>query len=107
MKQRLVSFGRLGIEPPACQVHLAKKEALEKLHPKAKEADPNTLKTGPIPEVAPVIFDSITGKSIKEAAMHMRGAAGVSGGDADHWRHMATRYDDTSALLCATSQPKL
>ena len=59
---------------------------LRELHPDAKQADEEILKTGEIPYFDPVIFSNIDEDSIAKAAMQTRGAAGPSGVDADSWR---------------------
>ena len=61
---------------------------LQKLHPEAKEAYPQTLAQGEAPYFDPVIFTKIDEGSISKAALRTRGSAGPSGLDADQWRRM-------------------
>ena len=43
-------------------------------------------------EVHSVLFDSLTGQSIRNAALRTRGSAGPSGVDANGWRRMCTGF---------------
>ena len=55
----------------------------------------------PIP-IHQVVFNEITGESIKKAALKTRGGAGPSGMDSDGWRHiLVSRYfGDAGDELC-------
>ena len=53
----------------------------------------------------PIIFEDITGDSIRKAALRTRGAAGPSGQDADSWRKLLCgkrAYGLASDTLCAS-----
>ena len=49
----------------------------------------------------PTIFDSITGESIRMAALHTHGAVGPSGLDAFSWRRLCTAFGQKSNDLCS------
>ena len=63
-------------------------KALANLHPAAKPANEQILKTGELPYFDPVIFTNINEQSIAKAANKTRGAAGPSGLDAEGWRRI-------------------
>ena len=48
----------------------------------------------------PLVFDAITGGSVKDAIMHTEGAAGVSQLDDRAWRKMACSFKESSTILC-------
>ena len=48
----------------------------------------------------PIIFERITGESIKQAAMRTNGAAGPSGVDAYGWRRLCSSFKGASVDLC-------
>jgi hypothetical protein len=50
--------------------------------------------------VHPVIFDSITGKTIRSTALRTTGVAGPSGIDARGWRRLCTSFKTASDDLC-------
>ena len=52
------------------------------------------------PTIHPVIFDSITAKTIRSAALRITGAAGPSGIDARGWRRLCTSFKSASDDLC-------
>lgn len=72
-------------------------EKLRALHPEAQPAEDAVLLSGSPPTVNPIIFEEITGDEILKASRNTFGAAGVSGGDADHWRRLLNSYGDASA----------
>ena len=51
-------------------------------------------------EVHPVLFDTLTGVTIRRAAMRTRGAAGPSGMNADSWRRICSSFKSHSDDLC-------
>ena len=73
---------------------------LKALHPDPEPVDPCTLYTDEVPTVHPIIFEELTGESIRKAALHTFGSAGVSGGDAQHWKRILISFKDTSSGLC-------
>ncbi len=75
------------------------KTTLEYLHPKPAPTEEAYLCQGTPPSVNPVVFESITGKSIKDASLRTKGACGVSGGDAQHHRKMLHSYGKASENL--------
>ena len=52
------------------------------------------------PTIHPVIFDSITAKTIHSAALRITGAAGPSGIDARGWRRLCTSFKSAADDLC-------
>jgi hypothetical protein len=70
---------------------------LNGMHQVAARAEDDTkIKGNPPPSIHPVIFEPITAEEIKEAAKLTRGAAGPSGGDAEHWRRMLFNFKSVS-----------
>lgn len=51
-------------------------------------------------EFHPVIFDSIDGHAIQQAALRTNSAAGPSGLDASAWKRMCTAFKQHSSSLC-------
>ena len=51
-------------------------------------------------DVHPVLFDSLTGSTIRRAALRTRGAAGPSGLNADGWRRLCSSFKSHSHDLC-------
>ena len=47
-----------------------------------------------------IIFEPLTGESIRKAALKTKGAAGISGGDADHWKRILLSFHGASSRLC-------
>ena len=75
----------------------------DKKHPQGRAVAPETLLTEPeVDEIYhdPIIFERITGESIKIAANKTQGAAGPSGLDAYAWRRFCSSYKSTSVDLC-------
>ena len=80
-------------------------EVVDKLrskHPEAAEWDVEEVMPGPPPVMHPAVFDSLTVDVVKKAFLQTRGAAGVSGADADHYRLVVTAYKGASANLLET-----
>ena len=77
-------------------------DALKAKHPPANPALSHTLIDYPdsIPTVPPVVFDQITGGSIRQAALRTKGAHGPSGMDAHSWRRLCTSFKAASDELC-------
>ena len=73
---------------------------LENLHPEAKPAETSALIQGTPPTVHAIIFDELDGERILDAARRTRGAAGMSGGDADLWKRKCDSFGDASTNLC-------
>ena len=48
----------------------------------------------------PIIYEQITGESIRQAAIHTQGAAGPSGIDAYSWRRFCSSFKNPSTDLC-------
>ena len=62
---------------------------LKSLHPIANETvDERILSKKQTIPVDPIVFESIDGTMIREAAIKTKGAAGPSGQDADQWRRI-------------------
>ena len=77
-------------------------DILRSKHPHAQSVSPAALPEGSTdpPEVHPVVFDQITGASIRCAALRTKGAAGPSGIDAHGWRRLCTSFKSASHDLC-------
>ena len=72
-------------------------------HPDAREVNIAALVTpsdDPPTTIHPVMFDRITGKRVKTAALRTQGAAGPSGIDAAGWRWLCTSFSKESTDLC-------
>ena len=48
----------------------------------------------------PIIYEQITGETIRQAAIHTQGAAGPSGVDAYAWRRLCSSFKNASSDLC-------
>ena len=48
----------------------------------------------------PVVFERLTGDTIRHATLHYQGAAGPSGLDANCWRRLCTMFHGASRQLC-------
>ena len=80
------------------------RDSLHEKHPNGKPAHQNAIRAHEdmdYTEVHPVIFDSIDALSIKQAALHVSGAAGPSGTDALAWKRFATSFGAASDDLCS------
>ena len=53
------------------------------------------------PEIHPILFDRLTGRAIRNAALRTQGSAGPSGVDAAGWRRLCTAFHKESNDLCA------
>ena len=86
------------------QGHLPVADVLKAKHPAAKSAHPSALieNSDAYPTVPPVVFDQITGSSIRQAALRMKGAHSPSGLDAHTWRRLCTSFKGTSDELCTS-----
>lgn len=73
-------------------------------HPEGTVAAQSTLVEGPIEKIPPVIFDEITGETVRKAVISVDGAAGPSGLDADAWTRLLTcrSFGAASRDLCNT-----
>jgi len=76
------------------------RKVLEDLHPRAEPAPSGSLIEGTPPPVELIIFEPLVGDTIRRAALRTKGAAGVSGGDAEHWRRVCLSQGDASRRLC-------
>ena len=64
-------------------------DTLKSLHPNANEDVDECILSQKQPDVIdPVLFESINGTMIRDAAIKTKGAAGPSGQDADQWRRI-------------------
>ena len=78
-------------------------DVLREKHPPAREAAPEALitTTDEPPLTHPVVFDGLTGSSIRSAALRTKGSAGPSHVDAAGWRRLCTSFHRESADLCS------
>ena len=80
------------------------RQVLGEKHPSARTVNPQAvLSPGEVNsvEVHPVLFDQITGDSIRASAMRTQGSAGPSGVDAAGWRRILVSFHRDSRDLCA------
>ena len=77
-------------------------DALRDKHPEARPMQAEALVTSSCspPDVHPVLFERLTGSSIRTAALRSQGAAGPSGVDAAGWQRICTAFRRDSADLC-------
>ena len=77
-------------------------DALKEKHPPPQTVDQQALSTNTdqTPECHPVIFDNITGATIRNAALRGSGSAGPSGMDAAAWRRICTAFKTASSDIC-------
>ena len=78
-------------------------EVLIEKHPQEKATAAETILTEPEADEIhhdPIVFERITGESIKIAANKTQGAAGPSGLDAYAWRRFCSSYKSASVDLC-------
>lgn len=80
------------------------RDVLRDKHPPKRMVSPEALITTHElpPEVHPVLFESLTGASIRSAALRTSGSAGPSGLDAAGWRRLCCSFHKDSADLCAS-----
>ena len=76
------------------------RNALKSKHPKAQPANPEVLLHGGIPTVNPILFECITGDTIRKSALATQGAAGPSMADSYIWRRMLVSFKAASVDLC-------
>ena len=75
-------------------------DVLKEKHPRGSSIDPEALlNSAPAPS-HPVVFEKLTGETIRHAALHCQGAAGPSGLDASCWRRLCTMFHGASKQLC-------
>jgi hypothetical protein len=75
------------------------KTKLESLHPEPAPTEDEFLCKGTPPLPKSVIFEAVTAQSIKKASLDTNGAAGISGGDAEHHRRMLHSFGTASVNL--------
>ena len=77
-------------------------DILNKKHPDPQPPHPHTLQSPDKqqPHPHPVLFDSIDGTSIRNAALKTFGSAGPSGLDAAGWRRLCASFHSASKELC-------
>ena len=70
-------------------------------HPKAEDASPEALFTGPLPpNIQPIFNSKLDGDLIKKCVLKTQGSAGVSQQEDSLWHSMVTDYNDSSSNLC-------
>jgi hypothetical protein len=72
------------------------KTKLESLHPEPAPTEDEFLCKGTPPLPKSVIFEAVTAQSIEKASLDTNGAAGISGGDAEHHRRMLHSFGTAS-----------
>ena len=75
------------------------KTKLESLHPEPAPTEDEFLCKGTPPLPKNVILEAVTAQSIKKASLDTNGAAGISGGDAEHHRRMFHSFGTASVNL--------
>ena len=77
-------------------------EVLKEKHPEGMDAIEDALlaTTARLQPPHPVLFDRLTGESIKYAALRTFGSSGPSGVDAAGWRRMCVSFHGASKSLC-------
>ena len=75
---------------------------LEEKHPKAREADQDIIIPPTASDPQPVIFESIDGVSVHNAAKKLQGSGGPTLMDSDGWKHIlcSKSYGNASVNLC-------
>ena len=76
------------------------REALKAKHPPAQRADPEVLLSGDPPTVHPILFEGLTGHTIRKVALGTQGAYGPSMADVYIWRRMLVSFKTASEDLC-------
>ena len=69
-------------------------------HPIGKPACPEALLSDVPETVNPIIYSNIDAECILDAALHIQGAAGLSGFDAYAWRRLGSSFKSASHDLC-------
>ena len=78
------------------------KEEMQRKHPHAEPAEPDSLLTGPLPPtVDPIFYEALDAGLIKKCALRTHGGAGVSQQEDCLWHKMVTSFKDTSNTLCS------
>ena len=74
---------------------------LSQKHPDSRDALDDVLLEGDIPEIHPIIFETIDEEMVKQAAIKTNGGSGPSGLDADGWRRIiaSNSYGNTNVDL--------
>ena len=89
-----VEGGSEGVQPKTVL------DVLKEKHPQGSSIDPEALlDSAPVPS-HPVVFEKLTGETIRHAALHCQCAAGPSGLDASCWRRLCTMFHGASKQLC-------
>jgi hypothetical protein len=73
---------------------------LQKKHPPAESSSPDALINGSCTPIDSIIFAGVDAHVIQQSALHTKGAAGPSGGDADFWRQMCLSFGEVSSSMC-------
>ena len=73
---------------------------LRSKHPAGRPADPETLLPGSKEAVNPIIYNNLDADRILHAALHTKGASGLSGLDAFAWRRLCSSFKSASNDLC-------
>ena len=92
-----------GQDPDGNTVWPTTRDILIEKHPEGKTPSPETLLSeldAEEPCHDPIIYEQITGESIRQAAIHTQGAAGPSGIDAYSWRRSCSSFKKPSTDLC-------
>ena len=77
------------------------RQVLHEKHPDAREVSLEALiRPNAASQVHPVFFESLTGVSIRAAALRTNGSAGPSGMDAVGWRRICCSFHKESRDLC-------
>ena len=76
------------------------RDILRSKHPTGCPADPETLLPSNTEPVNPIIYDNLDADRILQAALHTKGAAGLSGLDAFVWRRLCSSFKSASNDLC-------
>lgn len=79
-------------------------EVLKEKHPPAAPADPAYMLKQDSPSIPyhPTIFERISARSVRTAAMKTHGSHGPSGIDANEWRRILSNFNSSSDDLCKT-----
>ena len=80
--------------------------ALREKHPAAADMGDDAVLPGVPPDLNPAIFDAITPEVIQKAFLKTNGSAGVSGGDAHHWKRVLCSYKGASVSFRDTLADK-
>ena len=77
------------------------RSALQAKHPKAQPAHPKALLHGELPKINPILFESITGDTVRRSALATQGSAGPS--MADSYRMLVSFKAASNDLCCAVA----